>query len=820
MAGYLDREPAICRGCAFNPSGYAESADPTGSAAAAASASANLAAADGAAMAKPPEVGKDRAGPGSRARACLIATPVADEAPGASAVAISGTDSHPPRPPRGAPDSAGRASTVTAGAPDHAAALAQAIRDQQTGELERAEAGFRDMLGAVQADEALHRLGIARLQRGDPETALVLLRAAETLAPDPRLTHNLAAVLSRLGRADAAQALQRRNVADHPHYVPSYRALSALLEAAGDRNGAAGVELVLADRALAAGQDALISPAVARVAILDPGHRALPQVANRLRIAGRQAHALTLLEARIAHDPDDLGARLSQAMARLAVVHGSAAEIAARRDAYQADLTELDRRTRLATPEALTAASAQVGTAKPFFLAYQGEDDRALQFVYGGVISRMMAHHAAPALRRSPAGRIRVGFATAYFHLHSVSKLFGGWIRELDRSRFEVIGYHLGEGEDAVSTDLAACCQEFRRGPCDDTEWARRIAADGLDVLIYPEIGMHPTAVRLACRRLAPVQCVAWGHPVTTGLPAIDYFLSSDLMEPEGSEASYTETLVRLPNLSIHCEPPAGLDDGTDRDAAASALRAGLGFGADDVVYVCCQSLYKYHPRDDAVLPAIAARVPTARFLFIGDPARDPNADRLRDRLAAVFRVAGLDPGRHLRFAPPVPAGDFPALLRAGDVYLDSIGWSGGNTTLEAIACGLPIVTLPTGLMRGRHSAAILLVIGAEAYIARSVGHSVDLAAGLAAAPARAAARAAIRSGRHRLYRDIRPVRALERFLREAAGATEAVPAAAAGPDIQVSEASSSPVLSDGALSPAPGRDAGTVTHDAALATG
>lgn len=168
------------------------------------------------------------------------------------------------------------------------------------------------------------------------------------------------------------------------------------------------------------------------------------------------------------------------------------------------------------------------------------------------------------------------------------------------------------------------------------------------------------------------------------------------------------------------------------------------------------------------VLVAIASRVPLARFLFIGDPRNDPNARLLRSRLGAAFAASGLDPARYLLFVPPVDASDFFSLLRAGDVYLDSIGWSGGNTTLEAVTCGLPIVTLRGPLMRGRHSAAILTVVGATDCIAETTDDYVRLAVELLDPRVRSRAAGVIRDGGARLFGDLAPVRALETFLTEA----------------------------------------------------
>jgi predicted O-linked N-acetylglucosamine transferase (SPINDLY family) len=116
---------------------------------------------------------------------------------------------------------------------------------------------------------------------------------------------------------------------------------------------------------------------------------------------------------------------------------------------------------------------------------------------------------------------------------------------------------------------------------------------------------------------------------------------------------------------------------------------------------------------------------------------------------------------------------DFPALLKAGDVYLDSVGWSGGNTTLEAATCGMPIVTWPGALMRGRHSAAILKQMGLDQYIAPHAQAYVDLAVRLGTdAAARAEAAQLVTSNRGRLFRDTAPVRALEQFLIQAVAAS------------------------------------------------
>ena len=634
-------------------------------------------------------------------------------------------------------------------------AAEQWLRD---GRLDAAEASFRAIAGTAEHASALHGLGLVRLQRGDAAAALPLLQAAYALAPEARHGHNLATTLAALGRAEEAIAIEQWVMAAHPDYVPAQFALGGML-IGRDAARATTLFAALCERAVVVQRFDLVEQCVAKLELLPVAGESRLRLANLLRGVGRQDLALRLLQPALDDDPDDIAARLVRTMSLLAGVHATEQEIARRRTAYVEDLTSLDGLTADATPQQLAAAIAQVGNAKPFFLAYHGEDDRTPQQIYGRIVSRI-ARAARPVSAIAPpsAGRLRVGFASAYFHLHSVSKLFGGWLCHLDRDRFDVFGYHLGADQDATSATLAGYCAAYRHGVASDIVWAEQIAADRLHALIYPEIGMHPLPVQLGCMRLAPVQCAAWGHPVTSGLPEIDYFLSSALMEPPDGERHYTEHLVRLPNLSVAYAPLP--------DQGGLLSREKLGVRSDAVVYLCCQSLPKYLPRYDAVFPQIAAHVPAAQFVFIGAGAVP--AAVLRGRLERCFGTAGLAADRYVRFISPVPAEDFPALLRCADVFLDSIGWSGGNTTLEAIASGLPVVTLPAGLMRGRHSAAILQRMGLGNRVAGSVPDFVARAVQLADAAQRDGFRGEIVRSRERLYHDVAPVRALEEFLVDA----------------------------------------------------
>ena len=465
-------------------------------------------------------------------------------------------------------------------------------------------------------------------------------------------------------------------------------------------------------------------------------------------------------------------------MAQLPILYRSEAEVAVRRQRYAVALEGL------AGSDARVLADA-IGRSQPFFLPYQGQDDRRLQASYGELACRVLAETeplARLAARPAQGERIRLGIVSGFFCDHTLWKLFlEGWLTHIDRTRFEVIGFHTGRVADAQTARGASLCDRFVHALPSAAAWRDAITGATPHVLLYPEVGMEPTAGRLAAMRLAPVQCVAWGQPETSGMPTIDYFLSSALMEPPDGDANYTERLVRLPNLGL-CYAPEVSQPPFSRVMVGPDLTAARTREKDSShhphavpdqsvpVFWSGQALYKYLPQYDAVFPRIATELGACRFIFIAFAKSQAVTDAFHDRLRQVFAAYGLDADQHVVILTPMSQRDYIDAVGRADVILDTIGWSGGKSTLDCLATDPAIVTIPGPFMRGRHTAAILQRIGCEATIAGSVDDYVSIAVRLARDPVwRTEVRHAVAQGKHRAFNDVAYMRALERFLMEAA---------------------------------------------------
>ena len=195
---------------------------------------------------------------------------------------------------------------------------------------------------------------------------------------------------------------------------------------------------------------------------------------------------------------------------------------------------------------------------------------------------------------------------------------------------------------------------------------------------------------------------------------------------------------------------------------------ADLGIKAGSALLVCPGSPYKYAPQHDSVLAAIAKRVPNAQFLFFSVPGLQALSDKLQQRLAASFQAAGLDPARHLVVVPWATRPQFYSIMRQADVFLDTIGFSGFNTAMQAVDCALPIVTVEGKFMRGRFGSAILRRMGLDELVQQDDSSYVQAAVKLASDPAyKATLKAKMTAQRAVLYRDKAPVRALEQVLQD-----------------------------------------------------
>jgi predicted O-linked N-acetylglucosamine transferase (SPINDLY family) len=607
-------------------------------------------------------------------------------------------------------------------------------------------------------ENAYYNLGLACQRKKQPDNAIHYYQKALQLNPaSADVYNNLGLIFHEKKQFDNAIAHYSKALELNPDAPNVYNNLGNTLQGKGQY-----------DKAVECFRIALqLNPVSAETSY---------NLGNTLNTLGRNSEAAAAYENAISINPGHILSRWGHTMTTLPVVYADGGGIMSSRRRYAEELGKLAEILRLITPGNIHEAAEAVGCHQPFYLACQGMNDRELQGIYGKMASRVMGlrypmYAERPAMPSRVAGEpLRVGIVSGHFHYHSIWKIpLRGWLEDFDRERFRLYGYSTGGHKDQVTEKARQRCARFVEDVFSFEELCGIISNDRLHVLLYPEIGMDPISLRLAALRLAPVQCTTLGHPDTSGLPTIDYYLSSELMEPPDGEEHYTEKLIRLPNLSFSYAPPEIIP--------ATAGRETFGIRTNAVVYLCSHALFTHLPQYDWIYTRIAREVNNCQFVFISHPGTYVT-EQFVSRLFEEFRKANLNPEHCLIFLKELSPCQYQALNRISDVFLDTMGWSANNSTFEAVAHGLPVITLPGKLMRQRHCAGILSMMGLKETVAESVDSYVSLAVRLGLNPSiRYQISEQYKERKHLLYNDQTCIAALEKFLETATGEIKDNPA-------------------------------------------
>jgi len=474
---------------------------------------------------------------------------------------------------------------------------------------------------------------------------------------------------------------------------------------------------------------------------------------------GKNIEAMVCYRQAIKLNPVNLQARLGLALT-LAYINSSDAEIDDQRSAFQQGLISLnamaDRFLALGTTEKLDALQRT-----NFLLAYHGRDDREFQQGFAD-FQRSLLESALPQYfkkmerRYTGEGRLKVGFISEFFYRSTVGKYFCNWVIDLDKNKFETTVFSLARKPDQLSKKIEQACDFYHQQNFSLAALAKEVHEARLDVIIYPDLGMNPRTFAMASLRLAPLQCAAWGHPVTTGHDNIDVYLSVEAMEPPDAQNHYTEHLVLLPGIGTCYERPA---------VPETVARASLGLPESAILYLFPQSVFKIHPHNDELLLDILEREPRAVIVMF-QSREEAIHQKFLDRLGKQFDRRNLSVTNRIRFLPRCSHQDYLRVNLACDVMLDSLYWSGGNTALDAIACALPLITLPGEFMRGRQSYAMLSMMGVTELIADSRQDYIRLALELGRdREHRARISQLIKQGSTKIFGQHQPLRELESFL-------------------------------------------------------
>ncbi|WP_423066465.1 tetratricopeptide repeat protein [Devosia sp. CN2-171] len=595
-------------------------------------------------------------------------------------------------------------------------AYEQAFAAHQRGKLDDAVAGYEEAIGVdPEHADALHMLGVAHMQKGDPGQAAKLIRRAIRVRPDDARAHsNLASALIAASRFDEAIEIARRATELDPG---SADALGNLGTALIRRNRySEAIEPLRQALALQPGRAGLHSALGAALGVLRDYEPALeshrraielapdrPQFRNNmaatLRMAGLKGEAEAMLRAIVEEgntDPDYFAS-----LANLLRRQGRIAEA-------------VDVLQQIEVPEARAVIDGSLTFLRNYTnsvtVSEQLEQARQAAARQTTGIERM----AASTVDRNPGRRLKVGLVSSDFRHHAVALFLLGVVRQIDTKQVELFAYSGTDTGDDVNLAFKQAILNWRgTSSLVDSELAEQIRRDRIDVLIDLSGPTKGGRLGAFARKPAPVSAIWLGYSGTTGHEAVDYILGDAEVLPDGVEQS-TEEPWRLPDAYLCFQP-------TEDPPPIGPLPA-LGNGR--ITFGSFNNLDKVSAATLDVWTAVLTAVPDSRLVMKAQQgssgAGDTIIDGLVQRGVARNRIGMLEwvPGwcEHLPLYDKV------------DIGLDPFPYNGTTTTCESLLMGVPVVTLRGDRFISRVGATLMHNIGLDDWIADSVVDYVELA--------------------------------------------------------------------------------------------
>ncbi|MBK8117207.1 MAG: tetratricopeptide repeat protein [Candidatus Accumulibacter sp.] len=565
--------------------------------------------------------------------------------------------------------------------------LGNALAEQ--GDFPAADAAYNQAL-ALQPDfaEAHKGLGRSLMALDRPDEALDHYRQALTLKPeDAQTRYYLGEALRARGRLDEAEAAFRRAVQDKPDFAEAHFNLGNTLDDQGRLSEAeAALRCALQYRPDFEG--------------------ALYNLGNVLRAQERLSEAEASYRQALAIKPD-----MEQALLNLGVT-----------------LTELGRYGEG------EAACRQAMALKPdyalahsnllFCLTHNENNDASALFAehcrFGEQFETpLRAHWSAHGNRKDPERCLQVGFVSADFRNHAVTNFIEPVLAELkSHQTLSLHAYFSHAEEDHATLRLREHVRHWHPvAGLDDATLAEKIRADGIDILI--DLSGHTAHHRLLAfaRKPAPLQASWIGYPGTTGLQAMDYYLSDPFFLPRGEfDGQFTEKIVHLPCCSPFLPSPLA--------PSVSPLPA---LSQGHVTFGSFNRPTKISASVIALWAQLLVAVPRSRML-LGAMRTDGRVEQLIDEFARHGVVK-----ERLSFHPRSAMTDYLELHQRVDICLDTFPYNGGTTTFHALWMGVPTLTLAGGTFPGQTGAGILGHVGLTAFITRNTTEFVERGAALAA---------------------------------------------------------------------------------------
>jgi predicted O-linked N-acetylglucosamine transferase (SPINDLY family) len=309
--------------------------------------------------------------------------------------------------------------------------------------------------------------------------------------------------------------------------------------------------------------------------------------------------------------------------------------------------------------------------------------------------------------------KIRIGYVSSHLGNHPIGHVTRGIFKEHDRGDFDIYAYSLEDRSNEPSgehRDIKAGCDSFTDiSSLSPVDAARRIASDGISILVDLAGYMSYENLNIFSYRPAPVQVYWLGHGGGLGLSFIDYVIADTVVIPPGDECKYKEKILRLPEIYHSTDTPP--------ISETRMQRSDQGLAENAFVYCAFNSPKKIDRKVFDAWMNILHRVPASQLWL----SRPHGSELLVRNLRREAQKRGVDPDR-LVFASRTPDKSVHlARHRLADLFLDTFSYNASTTAIDTLWAGLPILTCRGDTFYSRICTSMLTSIGLQDMICDSI---------------------------------------------------------------------------------------------------
>ena len=325
-----------------------------------------------------------------------------------------------------------------------------------------------------------------------------------------------------------------------------------------------------------------------------------------------------------------------------------------------------------------------------------------------------------PGRSRDPDRKIRLGIVSSDFRTHVVALNVMPLVSNLDRTHFELYLYSEEKNYDKVSELFESHSDKFLKiMTFEDEHVAEMIEQDEIDILITLAGRFDENRPLITTYRPAPIQ-VSYHDCATSGLDAMDYYLTDKILHPANTTEKFTEELYRLP---VYYQYP--VQDGLPEIKPLPALTNGM------ITFGCLNKPEKLNGPVLDLWAEVLNAIPGSRLFlkYFNHYGQLTSQDRWRDK----FSATGIDPERVIFAGSLDSRSSHLSIYDNFDIALDPFPFNGATTTFESLSMGVPVITLLGRHFVDRVGASIVNHAGFPEFIAETKGDYVSIAQTLTA---------------------------------------------------------------------------------------